>query len=82
MFGRVYQQHHDGDKGQSSNAACYLGTMYFDLNVPVPSTSSLHSNKKGKAKQYDTFSANQLVELEARVDLLMHCAFSHKRKNL
>jgi ribonuclease P/MRP protein subunit RPP1 len=57
--------------------------MYFDLNVPVslPSGSSVAQSNKGKAKQVQSshspfFTPAQLAAIEARVDLLVHCASS------
>lgn len=51
--------------------------MYFDLNVPIPQTSAIQNNRKGKGKQGEIFTSSQLEDIETRVDLLVHCAFSH-----
>jgi hypothetical protein len=48
--------------------------MYIDLNVPVPFQQTA-SSKKGKEKQIVPSSA-EIEALEAKVDLLVHCAFS------
>lgn len=58
--------------------------MYFDLNFPVPPSSRTighaQSNKgKGKQVQHSQpalFSQAQLEAIEARIDLLVHCALS------
>jgi ribonuclease P/MRP protein subunit RPP1 len=55
--------------------------MYFDLNVPIPPPSggpAVQSNK-GKGKQVQPshstpFTPPQLQAIEARIDLLVHCA--------
>jgi ribonuclease P/MRP protein subunit RPP1 len=54
--------------------------MYFDLNFPVPPLPTVQSNK-GKGKQVQPshsplFTPAQLAAIEARVDLLVHCAHS------
>lgn len=46
--------------------------MYFDLNVPVPFQQTA-GTKKGKEKQTAPSSAD-IETLEAKVDLLVHCA--------
>lgn len=57
--------------------------MYFDLNVSVPVPASLGAvsqSKKGKGKQMTSsatdasYSPAQIASMEARVDLLVHCA--------
>lgn len=48
--------------------------MYFDLNVSVPQLPTAQGNRKGKAKQDETFTPSQLEDIETRVDLLVHCA--------
>lgn len=49
-------------------------TMYFDLNVPIPSQLP-EISKKGKEKQAPpTFSAADIDALEGKIDLLVHCA--------
>src|ERR1700735_697361 len=63
-----------------------LAAMYFDLNflVPPPSrtTGPTHAqSNKGKGKQVQhsqptIFSQSQLEAIEARIDLLVHCARS------
>ncbi|KXN81953.1 Ribonuclease P protein subunit p30 [Leucoagaricus sp. SymC.cos] len=50
--------------------------MYFDLNVPISSTSLPQMNNKGKGKQADVFSPAQLEEIESRVDLLVHLGYT------
>jgi hypothetical protein len=50
--------------------------MYFDLNIPVPQIVSAQGSKKGKGKQTDVFTRSQIEDIEARVDLLIHCTFS------
>ena len=63
----------------------FLFTMYVDLNVPIPSVSTPQKSqpsKKGKGKQTaqsatgvsPLFTPGQLTELEARIDLLVHCS--------
>jgi hypothetical protein len=53
--------------------------MFFDLNVPVTSsTSSGQTSKKGKGKQLQIpspvlYTAAQINTIEARVDCLLHC---------
>ena len=47
--------------------------MYFDLNVPIPFQQTA-SSRKGKEKQTAPSSAD-IEALEAKVDLLVHCAF-------
>jgi ribonuclease P/MRP protein subunit RPP1 len=65
--------------------------MYFDLNVPVPQPASLAASaaqpskkaNKGKQAQASTassptvsFSHVQIIAIEARVDMLVHCPYS------
>ncbi|KAH8078742.1 PHP domain-like protein [Cristinia sonorae] len=59
--------------------------MYIDLNLPVPLTSTQRppqQSKKGKGKQADastspiTYTPGQLVELEARIDFLVHLGYT------
>ncbi|KAL1743233.1 RNase P subunit p30-domain-containing protein [Schizophyllum fasciatum] len=50
--------------------------MYFDLNVPVPYSSS-STTKKGKGKQGPiTFSGPEINAVEARVELLVHLGYT------
>lgn len=57
--------------------------MFFDLNVPIPSSSQplgQSISKKGKGKQPITaspvtFNVAQINALEARIDLLVRCEF-------
>lgn len=58
--------------------------MFFDLNLPIPSSSQAlvgqSQSKKGKGKQPIsgspvTFSPSQINALEARIDLLVRCEF-------
>ena len=75
----------------ASTLACYFGVrcdnaMYFDLNflVPPPSktTGPAHAqSNKGKGKQVQhpqptLYSQAQIEAIEARIDLLVHCAHS------
>jgi hypothetical protein len=57
-------------------------TMFFDLNVPIPSTgqsSAQGTSKKGKGKQQAfgaasvTYTASQIDSVEARIDVLVRC---------
>jgi hypothetical protein len=58
--------------------------MYFDLNVPIPTTAQTPSqplSKKAKGKQPQvvtptTYTAAQIAAIENRVDLLVHCMYT------